>query len=196
VLVLTLSVLTVVFTTLRSWPQFVRIVVRHEQDGVSVTTWSLALANHTGWFAYGVLAGLPVFVVVNLLAAFGCAGTVWVLRSPVRALAVAAATAALTLAAHAVDAAVVLAIITGISLSMFVPQAVRAVHRPAAGVSPASWATAALASALWLSYAWAIGRFSLVIADFFMLPLSLVILARTRGSGGRRQPALRTTRLS
>jgi uncharacterized protein with PQ loop repeat len=192
VLVMILSVLAVVFTTLRSWPQFVRIVIKQERSGVSALTWAMALANHTGWFVFGLVSGLPLLIGVNLLAAAGCAGTVWVLRSGRWALAVTVASATLALAAFALGETALLVIITSASLTMFVPQLLRTVHEPAAGVSPAAWAVAALASVTWLAYAWAIDRPSIVIAHLVMLPLSLLILARVWSAGVGRAPALET----
>jgi hypothetical protein len=57
---------------------------------------------------------------------------------------------------------------------------VRTLSGPDGGVSPSAWTAAAAASATWLAYAWAIDRPSIVIAHLFMLPASLVILARSR----------------
>jgi hypothetical protein len=54
------------------------------------------------------------------------------------------------------------------------------VSGPDGGVSPWAWTAAAAASTTWLAYAWAIDRPSIVIAHLFMLPASLVILARSR----------------
>jgi uncharacterized protein with PQ loop repeat len=188
-LVTVLSVLAVVFTTLRSWPQFVRLIVKGERAGVSALTWAMALANHTGWFVYGIVAGVPLLIWVNLVAAAGCGATTWVLRSWRMVAAVAAATVVVAVASSAVAEGLLLAIITVASLTMFVPQLVRTWRRPARaaagagrsaqGVSPAAWLVAALASMTWLAYAWAIERPSIVIAHFFMLPMSLVILVRS-----------------
>jgi uncharacterized protein with PQ loop repeat len=179
VLTLTLSVLALVFTTLRSWPQFVRIVVKGERRGVSLLTWTLALANHTGWLLFGVLSELPLLVVVNVVAAVGCGATVWVLRSWAMATVVAAGAGSASVTAWSAGEPVLLAAITLSALVMFVPQLIRTLRRPALGVSPVAWAMSALASATWISYAVAIDRPSIVIAHGFMLPASLVILARS-----------------
>jgi uncharacterized protein with PQ loop repeat len=188
VLAAVLSVVALILTTLRSWPQFVRIVVRREQTGVSALTWQIALAAHTGWFAYGLLAGLPLLVVVNLLAGAGCAATTWVLRSGVTVIAVTAAALAISALAFSVADGVHLAVVTVLAMAMFWPQLVRTFRAPAAGVSPTAWAVSALASTTWLAYAWAIDRPSIVIAHLFMLPAALVILGR-RLTG--RRPAVR-----
>jgi uncharacterized protein with PQ loop repeat len=178
VLVVFLSVLTTVLTTLRCWPQFVRIVTTGERAGVSPLTWGMALASHTGWFAYGFASGLPLLVGVNFVAALGCGATTWVLRSGWVAAAVATAAGAVAVAAARVSDSVLLVLITSAALVMFVPQLVQTLRRPAAGVSPSAWAISASASAAWLTYAWVIGHPTIVVAHYVMLPTSLLILLR------------------
>jgi uncharacterized protein with PQ loop repeat len=186
VLVVLLSVLTTVLTTLRSWPQFVRIATTGERTGVSPLTWGMALANHTGWLAYGFASGLPLLVGTNLVAALGCGATTWVLRSAWVAAGVAAASGGLAVVVAAVSDSALLILVTAAALVMFVPQLVRTRREPAAGVSPSAWAIAALASSAWLAYAWVIGRPSIVVAHYVMLPTSLLILVRSLAA---RRPA-------
>jgi uncharacterized protein with PQ loop repeat len=188
--VVVLSVLTTVLTTLRSWPQFVRIVTTGERLGVSPLTWALALASHTGWIAYGFASGLPLLVLTNLVAALGCGATTWVLRSARVAAGVAVAAGALAVAVAAVSDSVLLALVTTAALVMFVPQLVRTLREPSVGVSPWAWAISASASAAWLAYAWVIGRPSIVVAHYVMLPTSLLILVRCRISRPRPPPPL------
>ena len=129
-----LSVLAVVFTTLRSWPQFLRIIVKGERAGVSALTWAMALANHTGWFVFGLLSGVPLLIVVNIVAAAGCGATAWVLRSWAIVGAVTTASLVIPVAAFSRSDALLLAMITALSLTMFVPQVVRTVSGPDGGV--------------------------------------------------------------
>lgn len=180
--VMVLGGLTVVLTTLRSWPQFVRIARTRQRTGVSTLTWTIALANHTGWLAFGLLSGVPLLVVVNLLSGAGCAATVWALRSWRPVAASVALTTAGAVAAFSMSDALLLGATTCSALAMFVPQLVRTLRHDAPGVSPAAWATAALASTSWLAYAVLIDRPSIVIAHCFMLPASLAILARSLGT--------------
>lgn len=184
-----LSVVAVILTVSRSWPQFARIVMKKDRAGVSVVTWALALASHVGFFMYGVLSPVPLLIVVNLLAGAGCAAITWVLRSPLLVLGVVAVAATASTLAFAVADGALLALITPLAIGMFIPQLVRVFRTSARGVSPTAWVLAALSSTTWIAWAWAIDRPSIVIAHFFMLPASLAILKKTFSTraGGRSQ---------
>lgn len=174
-LVATLSVLATILTVLRSWPQFVRVVIRRNAEGVSALTWMLALAAHTGWMMFGVLSGIWLFVIVNFLSGAGCAGIVWKIRSPMPVAVTVAGGAALSAAVFQVGEEELLALVVGMSLAMFMPQAFATLRSNIEGVSPVAWTITALSSIVWLSWAFVIGRPTLVIAHFVMLPLAVTI---------------------
>ena len=178
-LVSVLSFFAVVLTVLRSWPQFVRILVRKERSGVSLSTWLMAVANHTGWFMYGILSAIPLFTVVNVLAGAGCVATAWTLSSWRPIAVVVIMSTLLSLSTFAIADAVLLTTITALSFGMFLPQLGKVIRTSAEGVSIATWSVAALASATWIAYACAIHRPTIAVAHFFMLPASLIIIVRT-----------------
>ena len=173
------SVLAVVFTVLRTWPQFIRIVVKKHHEGVSLLTWSIALANHTGWLVYGVLAPIPLFILSNLLAGAGCAATVWVMRGPQRTLAIFIGATVASVAIFELNDFVLLVLVNMTAFGMFVPQLVSVFRHNPAGVSVTAWVMASIASATWIAYAIVIGQPAIVLAHYFMLPAALIILIRT-----------------
>lgn len=177
--VIVVSAAALVFTVLRTWPQFIRIVVKGERAGVSLTTWMLALVNHAGWFMYGLLSPIPLFIASNLLAGLGCAATVWTLRSKKPVFAITLAAGLVSWAVFSLDSAVLLVIVNCTAIGMFLPQLVRVFRSNPEGVSITAWVMAALASATWILYGFVINNPAVVAAHFLMLPASLAILART-----------------
>ena len=170
-----LNVLATVFTVLRSWPQFTRIVVRKNRSGVSALTWSLALANHTIWIVYGALANEPLLIVANILAGAGCAAIVGSLRSPPTSVATTILATATALALLQLGENVLL--IAGVSsaIAMFLPQAIRVIRSNSEGISTLAWTTSALSSITWLTWGFVRGRPALVTAHFVMLPVAIFI---------------------
>jgi uncharacterized protein with PQ loop repeat len=178
VLTETLAILATCFTIGRTWPQFLRIVVRGNKQGVSLSTWVLALTNHVAWFMYGVLTVVPVFIICNFLAALGCAATVWVLHSWQRMAQVTVATMLLSLAVYAVGDPVMLTTIVCVTMAIVIPQLYAVLRSPASGVSTIAWLVSAMSSATWIAWAASIHRLTVVVAHFVLLPAALIIAAR------------------
>ena len=171
-----LDVLAVVFTVARTWPQFVRIVVRRDSTGVSILTWTLVLSAHLGWLTYGVLDHLALLIIVNILSALGCAVIVLRLR-PLRFLVgPVAGTILASSALYEIRNGVLLGALIGLSLVMFVPQVVTVFRVPHQGVSPITWTLSALSSITWIAWSIMVGRPLLGAAHYVMLPIALVIL--------------------
>lgn len=191
-----LGVAAVTSTILRSWPQFVSVLRTHKAAGVSTLTWTLVLNNHSAWSAYGLLSENPVLIFANILATMGCAATVWVLGSRLRAVLVTIAAALGASAIYAFDDGLLLAILVGLSLSMFVPQMLKVFRTSPEGVSVSAWVIAALSSVIWISWASSIDHVALASAHFFIGPVATVIAVRTymahRPAGPRRQPLARS----
>lgn len=173
-----LGTLAICFTIARTWPQFVRIVVRKDKQGVSLGTWSLALTNHTGWLAYGILTNVPIFILSNLLAGFGCVATVWILHSWQRMLQIIVAITVASISIYAIGDSVLLTAISGLTLSVVLPQLVKVFRSPATGVSTLTWIISAMSSITWISWAITIERLTVVIAHFILLPAAIVIAIR------------------
>jgi uncharacterized protein with PQ loop repeat len=177
--VLILDVLAVVLTVARTWPQFVRIVVKRDDTGVSVLTWTLVMTAHLGWLMYGILDHVVLLVVVNTLCAFGCAAILLRLR-PLQYLLVPAVGVPLaSVALYGISNGALLATVIGLSLVMFVPQVLRVFRAPHHGVSPLTWALSALSSITWISWSLMVGRPLLAAAHYVMLPIALAILGKT-----------------
>ena len=180
--VVVLDILAVVFTVARTWPQFIRIVVRRDSTGVSFLTWTLVLSAHLGWLTYGILDHLVLLIVVNILSALGCAVIILRLRPVVFLVAPVAGTVLASWALYEVSNGVLLGALIGLSLVMFVPQVVKVFHAPHQGVSPVTWTLSALSSITWISWSIMVGRPLLGAAHYVMLPIALAILAMTARS--------------
>lgn len=178
-----LDVLAVVFTVARTWPQFIRIVVRRDSTGVSTLTWTLVLSAHVGWLTYGILDRVVLLMVVNTLSALGCAVIVMRLRSVRSLVAPVAGTLVASWALYEIRNGVLLGVLIGLSLVMFLPQVISVVRTPHEGVSPVTWTLSALASITWISWSIMIGRPLLGAAHYVMLPFALVILVMTVRKG-------------
>lgn len=176
-LLICLSVLATILTVLRSWPQFIRIVAKGDGVGVSALTWTLALANHSGWLTFAVLADVPLLMLTNFLAAVGCAAIVWKVRSANLALLTITVASVLAALVFQLGESVLLVAINATAIAMFVPQAIRVLRTGSEGVSTAAWGIAALASMSWIAWGFVLERPTLVVAHFVMLPTSLVIAA-------------------
>lgn len=178
-------------TIARTWPQFVRIAIRKNKEGVSLGTWSLALTNHTAWFMYGVLTSVPVFIVSNLFAAMGCAATVVALHSWKRLVMIVCAAAVLTTAIfYLISDSATLAIIVAVTMSMMLPQLWSVFRSPVSGVSPTAWLVSAVSSITWIAWAQSIHRLTVVAAHFVLLPAALIIAARAMYAHRRTEPVV------
>jgi uncharacterized protein with PQ loop repeat len=177
-----LATVATMFTVGRTWPQFMRIVVRKDKSGVSLTTWSLALSNHTGWLVYGLFTQEPVFIISNVLAGLGCAATVWVLHSWQRMAQVCAVVAVASSVLYLGTDSLLLTCVTGFTLSVVIPQLVAVLRSPATGVSTIAWLIAACSSSTWIAWAISIDRLTVAVAHFVMLPAALVIASRAMRS--------------
>lgn len=168
----------------RSWPQFVRIVVKHDPSGVSVVSWTLVLANFTMWATYGVVSELPVLIVANVLAGLGSAGIVVSLgrhglahrwQAPA---AVAAALAGASAVYLALGATALLSVATVMAVGMFLPQLWTVFKTEPSGVSPLTWWLGVLAGVVWLGYGFTIGQPEIAAPHAVMTPCALAILWR------------------
>ncbi|HXW35919.1 MAG TPA: hypothetical protein VEJ87_15195 [Acidimicrobiales bacterium] len=185
-MVLILGVLAVVLTVARSWPQFIRIVVKRDNTGVSVLTWMLVMTAHLGWLMYGILDHVVLLVIVNTLCALGCAAILLRLR-PLQYLLVPVVGMPLaSVALYGISNGALLATVIGLSLVMFVPQVLTVFRAPHHGVSPLTWALSALSSITWISWSIMVGRPLLAAAHYVMLPIALAILGKTL----RRSPVI------
>lgn len=177
--VIVLDVLAVVLTVARTWPQFIRIVVRRDSTGVSGLTWMLVMISHLGWLMYGLFDHVVLLIVVNTLAALGCAAILVRLR-PLHYLLIGVGAMGLASAAlYAISNGALLTAVIGLSLVMFVPQVVTVFREPHYGVSPLTWTLSALSSMTWISWSFLVGRPVLAAAHYAMLPIALVILGKS-----------------
>jgi uncharacterized protein with PQ loop repeat len=189
VLTTLLGTLATCFTVGRTWPQFLRIVIRKDQKGVSLATWSIALTNHTGWLVYGILTTEVIFIISNTLAAIGCAATVCVLHAWRRMAQIAIISAVISVGIYGIAASLLLAVITGVTLTVVLPQLVAVFRSPASGVSTLAWIIAACSSITWIAWAVSIDRLTVVIAHFVMLPSAVAIAIRAARAHSHVQPA-------
>jgi uncharacterized protein with PQ loop repeat len=65
-------------------------------------------------------------------------------------------------------------------VSMFMPQLFTVLKSGAGGVSPSTWLVTAIGSAVWILYAFALGRPSIGACHLVIMPASLVIAYRAR----------------
>jgi uncharacterized protein with PQ loop repeat len=186
--VVVLDILAVVFTVARTWPQFIRIVLRRNSTGVSILTWMLVLSAHLGWLMYGILDHLVLLIVVNTLSALGCAVIILRLRPVAFLVAPVAGTALASWALYEIRNGVLLGALIGLSLVMFIPQVVKVFRAPHQGVSPVTWTLSALSSITWISWSIMVGRPLLGAAHYAMLPIALAILAMTVRSKRNMEP--------
>jgi uncharacterized protein with PQ loop repeat len=186
--VIVLDILAVVFTVARTWPQFIRIVVRRNSTGVSTLTWTLVLSAHLGWLTYGVLDHLVLLIVVNILSALGCAVIILRLRPAVFLIAPFAGTVLASWALYEIRNGLLLGALIGLSLVMFLPQVVKVFRAPHQGVSPVTWTLSALSSITWISWSIMVGRPILGASHYVMLPIALAILAMTLRSKRNMEP--------
>ena len=174
----------------RSWPQVLHIVNRPDVRGVSTSTWLLWLCAAVTWLIIGLVEHIAAIVVSNGLNALGGL-TVLALLVRRHALSwwrpalTAVAAVAVNLAAYgAIGAAGPSVLGMGISISMFVPQAVTVLRRSIAGVSLLSWTLALVAATLWSVYGLLANEFVLVVPGLVMVPAAAVIVWRV-GVGSR-----------
>ena len=186
--VVVLDVLAVVFTVARTWPQFIRIVIRRDSTGVSSLTWTLVLSAHLGWLTYGVLDRVVLLMVVNTLSALGCAVIVLRLRPGRFLIAPVAGTLLASGGLYEISNGALLGVVIALSIVMFIPQAVKVVRAPHQGVSPVTWTLSALSSMTWISWSIMVGRPLLGAAHYIMLPFALAILAMTVRRNSRLEP--------
>lgn len=172
------SIFAVIFTIARSWPQFLKIVVKGERSGVSVSTWLIALVAHTSWCAYGVLSPVLLFIPVNILAGAGCAATAWALGARWQVFAAIAGGTGVSLIAFSISDPTLLTVIVMLSIAMFIPQMIKVFRSSPQGLSLATWVIAVLASSTWIFWAFLIGRPNVASAHYFMLTVSLIIVIR------------------
>lgn len=183
------TILGMIGTTLgviRAWPQVRGIVCRRETAGVSVQTWALTLLNNATWLALGLIIATFPIIVSNVLSAIGCVAVLVAvgLQQPQKRL---GRKVGLGLAGAAVigltslggpTALTVLA--TALAVSMFMPQLFKVFKSGADGVSPSTWLVTAIGSAVWILYAFALGRPSIGACHLVIMPASLVIAYRAR----------------
>jgi uncharacterized protein with PQ loop repeat len=186
--VVALDVLAVVFTVARTWPQFIRIVIKKDSTGVSVLTWTLVLSAHLGWLTYGILDRVVLLMVVNTLSALGCAVIVIRLRAVRFLAAPVGGTLVASWALYEIRNGVLLGVLIGLSIVMFLPQVAGVFRTPHQGVSPVTWTLSALSSITWISWSIMVGRPLLGAAHYVMLPFALVILVMTLRHQGRLEP--------
>jgi uncharacterized protein with PQ loop repeat len=193
VIVTTLGAIGTTLGVIRAWPQVRGIVCRRETAGVSTQTWALTLLNNASWLTLGlVITALPI-IISNLLSALGCVAVLVAveLGQPRRQLAfkagVVLAGAAVVGLASLGGAAALTVLATMLAVSMFIPQLVLVLRSGAAGVSASTWLVTALSSAVWILYAFALGRPSIAACHIVTMPASLVIAYRAsrRPADGR-----------
>jgi uncharacterized protein with PQ loop repeat len=206
------TALGIVGTTLgilRAWPQVREIAGRGRTEGVSVQTWAMTLLNNTTWLTLGVIITAFPIVVSNLLSAVGCIAVLVAVerRRPQKRL---TRKIAITLAGLAVigltsrgGATALTVLATMLAVSMFMPQLFTVLRSGAGGVSASTWVVTAISSAVWILYAFALGRPSIGACHIVIMPASLVIAYRARrelrrtetsarGEARGREPALRS----
>ena len=175
---LLVEVLAALLTVARTWPQFLRIVIRKDSTGVSFFAWGLVMTAHVGWLMYGVQDHVPLLIVVNALASSGCAAILLRLRSVVLVVVLGVGTSLAAWALYSISNVVLLSAVVGLSLVMFLPQAVKVARSPHEGVSPLTWALSAASSMTWIAWSLMVSRPALAAAHYVMLPTALFILIR------------------
>ena len=195
--ILFVDVLAAVLTVARTWPQFLRIVIRKDSTGVSSLAWSLVMTSHVGWLMYGIQDHLVLLIVVNTLASGGCAAIVLRLRSVRFVVILVVGTCLAAWALYSISNGMLLSAVVGLSLVMFLPQAVKVFRAPHEGVSPATWALSAASSMTWIAWSLMVSRPALAAAHYVMLPTALLILFfALRGAPSGSSKNLRQTRSS
>jgi uncharacterized protein with PQ loop repeat len=176
------GVLAVTCGLARAWPQVARIVVRRDTRGVSALTWMLSLCAFISWEAIGMVEHITAAVVFNSLAILS-AGAVFAVLVWQHALAgwcplVAALTAiAASIIAYKTLGALGTSVLgVGISVSMFIPQALKVLRVPSYGVSVSTWWLAVVTSVLWTLYGVMLGKLVLIVPNVVMMPVAGIIL--------------------
>jgi uncharacterized protein with PQ loop repeat len=194
VIATTLGAIGTVLGIIRAWPQVREIAGRRRTAGVSVQTWALTLLNNASWLTLGVIISAIPIIVSNLLSAVGSVAVLVAIerQRPQKRL---ARKAVVALAGVAVvgltslgGATALTVLATMLAISMFVPQLLLVLKSGAAGVSASTWLATAISAAVWLLYAFALGRPSIAACQVVILPVSLVIAYRAR-----RQPVFQRT---
>jgi MtN3 and saliva related transmembrane protein len=194
VIATTLGVIGTVLGVLRAWPQVREIVVRRQTAGVSVQTWALTLLNNASWLLLGVIIGAVPIVISNLLSAVGSIAVLTAIQRQLprqrlaRSACAAVVGAALVGLTSIGGATALTALATVLAITMFMPQLFLVLRSGAVGVSVTTWLLSAVCAAVWLFYAFALGRPSIAVCQVVILPASLVITQRAR-----RQQAARPT---
>lgn len=171
---------------LRAWPQLARIVIHRNADGVSGLTWLLSLSSFATWEVIALIDDVTPALVYNIFGIVSSLAVLVVLvwqramkwHTPLVGI---AATALVNLCVYwLLDRFGVHALGVGVSMSMFIPQAVAVMRSPSAGVSAVTWWLAAITSALWGVYGLLSGEYVFAVPTIVMLPASLVILWQLR----------------
>jgi uncharacterized protein with PQ loop repeat len=170
----------------RAIPQLWRM--RATRSGISVASWSLALASAETWFFYGVRDHLAPTMLSNG-GSFVVAGLIVVAVRPVggqwRTLLYVVPPVILLGGPVILLGAVAVAVTT----VMVVPQAIDSVRGSVAGVSWVTWAMAGTGSIMWDVYAlyahsWEIAAPSIVIVPLSALIVMRVTMSHRKASGG------------
>ena len=191
----TLGVIGAVLGVVRAWPQVREVAVHRQTAGVSVQTWALTLLNNASWLTLGVVIGAVPIVISNLLSAVGSIAVlaaVQLQRHERRLARIAAAglAGAAVVGLTSLGGATALTVLaTVLAISMFLPQLLLVLRSGAAGVSATTWLVTAISAAIWLVYAFALGRPSIGVCQVVILPASLLIAHRAfRRQAVRRAP--------
>ena len=134
------------------------------------------MTSHVGWLMYGIQDHLGLLIVVNTLASGGCAAIVLRLRSVRFVVILVVGTGLAAWALYSISNGVLLSAVVGLSLVMFLPQAVKVFRAPHQGVSPVTWALSAASSMTWIAWSLMVSRPALAAAHYVMLPTALLIL--------------------
>jgi uncharacterized protein with PQ loop repeat len=195
VIATTLGVIGTVLGVVRAWPQVREVAVHRQTAGVSVQTWALTLLNNASWLTLGVVIGAVPIVISNLLSAVGSIAVlaaVQLQRHERRLARIAAAglAGAAVVGLTSIGGATALTVLaTVLAISMFLPQLLLVLRSGAAGVSATTWLVTAVSAAIWLVYAFALGRPSIGVCQVVILPASLLIAHRAfRRQTVRRAP--------
>jgi uncharacterized protein with PQ loop repeat len=159
----------------RAFPQLWRL--RKSKSGVSVASWSLAVASAETWFFYGVRDHLMPTMLSNSGSFVVCALIVVAVRpasAQWRTLLYVVPPLALLWAPTILIGVAAVAVTT----VMIVPQAVDSVRGSVAGVSATTWSMAFAGSSLWDVYALYAHSWEIIAPSVIIIPLSLLIVLR------------------
>jgi uncharacterized protein with PQ loop repeat len=181
------DLLVIVATGLAWWsliPQIARLVRTGDPTGVSQSWPAIGLASNAGWSVYlgreGLWPAVPSTVVMTVFYAL----VMWAMRragGPIRRGALVGLAWAGTLGSTALVAgnAGMGLLLAGSYVLQFTPAVVAAyrVRRPT-GVSPATWASIGVESALWGAYGWLNGDLPVVLYGVAGVLTTLLIVGR------------------